>query len=264
MRNKCNDELVRGERRIMFELKNKRLSVLSEMVRPCEVAADIGTDHAHLPIELVLSGKCERVIACDVKEGPLAVAKKNISQYALGHCIELRLGFGLEVLEPGECSLITVAGMGGLMICDILERSENVARTASQLILQPNTCEYDLRKYLYENGYVIEDEKGVRDGDHCYLAVSCHKEENPEKLDEYKKKIKENFPGNNIDNYFFAGNVMAERKDDEDVEFLKNLCKKAERVLDGISLSGEVLTEENSEKKKKYTALCEFLRRISG
>ena len=248
----------------MFELKNKRLSVLSEMVRKCEVAADIGTDHAHLPIELVLSGKCERVIACDIKEGPLAVAKKNISQYALNDRIELRLGFGLEVLAPGECSLITVAGMGGLMICDILERSEAVAETASQLILQPNTCEYDLRKYLYENGYVIEDEKGVRDGDHCYLAVSCHKEKNAEKLDEYKKKIERDFSGNDLDNYFFAGNVMTERKSGEDREFLLNLSKKAERVLGGISLSGEALTEENSEKKRKYTELLEFLRRISG
>ncbi len=237
----------------MFELKNKRLIKIAEMVKPCRCVADIGTDHAHLPIELVLSGKCRGAIACDVKKGPLEVAKKNISELALEGKIELRLGFGLQVVEPCECECITVAGMGGLMICDILERSEEVAGGARQLVLQPNTCEYDLREYLFENGYVIDDERGVHDGEHYYLIISCRKHE---KTDGGDDKGGCEVPD---DNYYFMGNIMPERMSPEDRAFLSNLKKKTERVLEGIALSGENLTEENAEKKAKYEALTEKL-----
>ncbi len=235
----------------MFELKNKRLSAIAKEVPQCRCVADIGTDHAHLPIELVMSGKCERAIACDVKKGPLEVAQKNISELALNDKIELRLGFGLEVLSPDECDCITVAGMGGLMICDILERSKTVSKSADRLFLQPNTCEYDLRKYLYENEYTVENELGVHEGEHYYLIIVCKKGGfKPFKAD---------------DNYFFMGNIMPERLNAGDRAFLNNLKEKAQRVLAGIALSdaeGASLTEANMIKKQKYEELVKELESI--
>ena len=237
----------------MFELKNKRLAVLADMLKECDCVADIGTDHAHLPIELVLKEKCKKAIACDVKKGPLEVAKKNISQYGLNEKIELRLGFGLEVLSPFECDVITVAGMGGLMICDILEKSRQVAESAEQLVLQPNTCEYDFRKYLYEKGYVIEDERGIKDGDHFYLMVSCR----------YGGLSWDGtLTETERDNLYYTGEIMPRRLDEEDRRYLENLRYKARKVLDGISLSGDCLTDENSVKKQRYEALLKRLDNI--
>lgn len=237
----------------MFELKNKRLAVLADMVKNCDCVADIGTDHAHLPIELVLKGKCKKAVACDVKKGPLEVAKKNISQYGLSEKIELRLGFGLEVLSPSECDVITVAGMGGLMICDILEKSRQVAESAGQLVLQPNTCEYDFRKYLYENGYVIEDERGIKDGDHFYLAVSCR----------YRGMLQEKtLSETDCDNLYYTGSVMPLRLNADDRSYLENLRHKAEKVLEGIALCEGGLTEENRVKKQRYEALLKRLDNI--
>ena len=250
-----------------FELKNRRLAEIAGMVKKCRCIADVGTDHAHLPIELVLSGKSERAIACDVKKGPLAVAEKNVNALALGDRIELRLGFGLEVLDSGECDCITVAGMGGLMICDILERSPGVARSASQLVLQPNTCEYDLRKYLAENGYVTDDERGVRDGEHYYLIVSC---KNAERCDAETVNTEHYTDGGykfiHPENYYFTGSVMPRRMNGSDREFLENLRNKARRVLEGISLSvcGSECRcdEETILKKQRYEALTEELDSI--
>ena len=92
---------------------NKRLIKAAEMLGDVKSVADIGTDHAFLPIYLIREGICERVIACDIAEGPLSVAATNITKYGLLGKIELRLADGLKGLKPMEVRGITILGMGG-------------------------------------------------------------------------------------------------------------------------------------------------------
>ena len=124
--------------------------------------ADIGTDHAHLPIAAIQQGACNRAIACDLHPGPLSIANKNIQDAGLGHQIETRIGNGLQPLAPGEADCIVIAGMGGMRIWGILNEEMEQARAAKQLILQPQHSTVHLRKRLHEAGFDIQDEHLVR------------------------------------------------------------------------------------------------------
>ena len=84
----------------------------------------------------------------------------------------MRKGPGLTVLSPGECDLCVIAGMGGNLICDILSGSPEVAGSIERFVLSPKTCEYDLRKYLWENDYDISSETFITEGDHSYVVMN--------------------------------------------------------------------------------------------
>lgn len=128
--------------------------------------ADIGTDHAYIPIKLAQAGA--RVIATDIRKGPLAAAQRNAEKY--GAEIELRLGGGLEPIEAGEAECIIIAGMGGEMIEKILAEKSDVAR-GSLLILQPMNGQDTLRRYLSENNFNIICEDIAVEGHKVYNLI---------------------------------------------------------------------------------------------
>lgn len=132
-----------------------------------DVAADIGTDHAYIPIELIRRKRAHRAIASDVRPGPLRSAMANISRYGLGSSIETRLGSGMSVLLPGEAEVIIAAGMGGELISEMICADEETAR-ASRLILQPMNAQYELRHFLIERGFTIECEDIASEGQRVY------------------------------------------------------------------------------------------------
>ena len=112
--------------------------------------ADIGTDHAYIPIRL--AQRRIRVIATDIRKGPLDMASVHVKKS--GCEVDLRLGPGLAPISAGETDDIVIAGMGGEMIIKILTADEEKAKSAT-LILQPMNSQYELRQYLYNNGYDI-------------------------------------------------------------------------------------------------------------
>ncbi len=153
-----------------FQKPDPRLSAAAELVRG-DFIIDVGTDHAILPVYLCLSGKISRAIASDINRGPLERAEKNIAENGLSDMIE-------PVLTPGLCGLddrsptdIVIAGMGGIMIRDIISPSE-VAKRA-HLILQPMTHAHILRGYLIENGFDICEERLARADGRVYVIISA-------------------------------------------------------------------------------------------
>lgn len=135
-----------------------------------KTAADIGTDHAYVPI--AVAHRASRLIASDVKAGPVEIARANIVKNGLSDKIEVRMGSGLSVLSPGETEDIIIAGMGGELIIDILKADEEAAR-ASRLILQPMNDQYELRHYLIENGYRITGEDIAVEGFKVYNLITA-------------------------------------------------------------------------------------------
>ncbi|HSN58237.1 MAG TPA: class I SAM-dependent methyltransferase, partial [Clostridiaceae bacterium] len=105
-----------------------RLGKTASMVEPCECVADIGTDHAYIPIYLVEKGVCSRAIASDINRGPIRKAERNISLHGLDGKIECRIGPGLGTLKKGEADAVIIAGMGGNLIRDILEERLDLFR----------------------------------------------------------------------------------------------------------------------------------------
>ena len=134
--------------------------------------ADIGTDHAFLPIELIKSGKARYVIACDVNEKPLENAKRNIEKTGTPN-IELRKSDGLEKVEPNEVDTVTIAGMGGDLIVDIIKRAPWLKNNDKLLVLQPMTSADSLRSYLYDDGFNIISENAVFDSGRVYSVITA-------------------------------------------------------------------------------------------
>ena len=149
---------------------SERLSTIEALIPKGVRVADIGTDHGHLPISLIKSGKSSRVIACDIREKPLDNARENIKKTAT-EGIELRLGDGLSPVLPHEVDCIVIAGMGGEVISGILEAAEWVKSPEYTLLLQPMTSADALRRYLSENLFEIKSETAVLDGGKLYTVI---------------------------------------------------------------------------------------------
>lgn len=154
-----------------------RLEEIAACIRSSRVIADIGTDHAYLPIELIQRGICEQALACDVRSGPLQRAQEHIQAAGLQEKIETRLSDGFEKIMQGEADTAVIAGMGGLLICEILQaenaRPKNILKEMKQLILQPQS-EWDaVRRTLHSLSFQIETERLVLDRDKYYWIFVC-------------------------------------------------------------------------------------------
>ncbi|MBQ4543588.1 MAG: SAM-dependent methyltransferase [Clostridia bacterium] len=159
-------------------MKNKlilpdRLKAVVSLIPKCNVLADIGTDHAYIPIHAVLNGIAKTSIAADVVEGPLKIAKQNINTYMLSEKISVVKSNGLKNIINAD--LIVIAGMGGTLIGEILEADTDKAKNASALVLQPMSCTYELRKKLHILGFMIDKEILVRDSGKIYTAMVVKK-----------------------------------------------------------------------------------------
>ena len=152
-----------------------RLQKIIDLVEG-KIIADIGTDHAYIPIRLASTNRIEKAIATDKNKGPLEIAKNNIAKYELSDIIETRLGEGLEPIQNGECELVIIAGMGGKLIGDIIEKDPEKSK-AFKFLLQPMNAQAELRKRLIENGFKITKEELSKEGFKVYNTFLCEKGE---------------------------------------------------------------------------------------
>ena len=127
--------------------------------------ADIGSDHAYLPIALCLEGKIEYALASDINDGPVASARANISKNGLSGNIEAIRADGLDKARDFAPDCITVLGMGGELIVTIIDRAEWVRDERITLVLQPMTHAEILVEYLAKNGFEVTDERIVSVGE---------------------------------------------------------------------------------------------------
>jgi len=188
-----------------------------------DVLADIGTDHAYLPIEAVRAGLCQRAIACDINVGPLKIADFNIREAGLSEKIETRLGDGLQPLNPGEADCITIAGMGGMKIIGILD-SKKIQN--AKLILQPQHDLEELRRNLHSQGYEIH-EKLAKESERFYVIIHAQKADNIQRW---------------TDKQYFLGNFC-------NTSYLQQRRDKIERYINSIN---DANTRRDAEKKLEW------------
>ena len=151
-----------------------RLSLAASFVKGRSVA-DIGTDHAYIPIYLLTEGKCTTAIASDINEGPLMRARANASEYSVDSNIHFALTDGLDGLPLNEMNTsdIVICGMGGELIARIIDESEYVKKGQVNLILQPMSSVEELRYFLADNGYCIMDESICLSAGKLYQCINC-------------------------------------------------------------------------------------------
>ncbi len=150
-----------------------RLSAVAARIREGARVADIGTDHALLPVWLLQNGRCPAAVASDIGEGPAAAARRTVSGAGLESAISVRVGDGLASLLPDEADDIVIAGMGGETIAEILSAAPWVADARYRLVLQPMSKPERLRRFLAENGFEIIEEDVVAEGERLYIVMTA-------------------------------------------------------------------------------------------
>ncbi|MBC9783197.1 tRNA (adenine(22)-N(1))-methyltransferase TrmK [Heliobacterium chlorum] len=154
-----------------------RLQRIADAVPQGSFLADIGTDHAYLPVYLVKKGIIPRAIGVEVHPGPLEAAKQHVIAFRVSEQIDIRPGDGLAPLHPGEVQAITIAGMGGGTIQSILEAGEKTGKLTgvSRLILQPLEGAKELRQWLSGHGWSFVEEDLVAEGHRIYEVIVLDK-----------------------------------------------------------------------------------------
>lgn len=214
---------------------DNRMKACAELVTGRGIAVDVGTDHAHLAAELIMSGKCSRVIASDIKEGPLESAKKTIEKYGIEGNVELVLSDGLENVDLTGVTDIVIAGMGGETIVHILQNraifGENI-----RLILQPMSKPEILRKWLYDYTFEIISEKAVEADGRLYTVICAENSFDLRKLTEYEA----------IAGFFAENDALG-------VTYRRRESERLEDISEGLEKSGK------NEDAVHYLALSKRL-----
>ena len=148
-----------------------RLFAAASLVRQGALFADIGTDHAYLPIFLLSEGRALRAFATDINEGPLAKARENISKSGYYDRIELILADGAKILAGRGITDYAICGMGGELIAEIISAAPHLFDGTVHLILQPMSRECYLRRFLYESGFEILSESYSYDSGKYYVTM---------------------------------------------------------------------------------------------
>jgi len=156
---------------MMILILTPRLKIIADSIQGFETVADIGSDHAYLPIYLVKNGRVKSAIATDINSGPVEISKKALKSHKVEESVRVRQGNGLEVIAPKEAEVIVIAGMGGILIRDILDKDAKVAESAKLLILQPMRDSDKVRRWLITHGFDITDEELVKEQDKIYEVI---------------------------------------------------------------------------------------------
>jgi len=199
----------------------ERLLAIAAFVPVGARMADIGTDHAYLPIYLLQKKHIISAVAGEVNKGPFSSAQEAIKSVGLQDEISLRLGNGLDVLSPGEVDVAVIAGMGGATIIDILHGRPQVTRSLGQLILQPMIAASLVRRWLFENNWCISDEALVKEEGRLYEIIVAK----PGSSDELEPILYE------------IGPVLWRNRPVLLKEHVENLIVQAKRILTEMSIS---------------------------
>ncbi len=148
-----------------------RLLNAAEFVRQGAVFADVGTDHAYLPLFLLSEGKIERAVASDINEGPLASARANAEAAGLLDKMEFVLTDGARELDGRGITDMAICGMGGELIADIVKCAPYLHKSGIRLILQPMSRQAHLRRALYAMGFEISAESYSSELHHHYVTI---------------------------------------------------------------------------------------------
>ncbi len=222
---------------------DKRLELCLSYVKKDSVVADIGTDHAYLPINLVHRNIARLVYACDINYGPLEKAKENIQKYNFQDKIHVILTNGLSGLQDKQINTVIVAGMGSEQIIKILKEGKFIRNRNIQLVLQPMTDAHLLREFLSLNHFYLIKEQAVRSNSKVYTVM----------LANYSLDRK-----NNQESFIYLGK-LSYKSSDKDVldEYLTNQIKNLRNISEGYLCKGKFRLE--AELQKHIKNLQEFI-----
>lgn len=236
---------------------SKRLYTVASAVSPGCRVADIGTDHGYIPIYLVKNKYAPRAFAMDVNQGPLERAREHIQEEGLTSQIETRLSNGLLQLEPEEVDAVVIAGMGGSLICRILETSPEFLQTGKELILQPQSEWFKVRHLLHRRGYSIKKEWFLEEEGKYYVVIKgCPLPEG--ETERYEDEFS-----------YVYGKLLLDERNPVLLAYMQKECAKKESILAQMKAQTEEKeTEDNPadaiRKEKRRRRMGELEEEIKN
>lgn len=218
-----------------------RLGQVAAFVPEGSRLGDIGTDHAYLPIFLWESGKIIKAVAVEVHEGPYRSACSAVTSRGLQDYIHIRFGDGLKPVQAGEVDVLTIAGMGGNTMLEILTAKPEVVKQVNDLVLQPQGAEGKVRLSLLSEGWLLKEEKYITEEGRIYIVMHYSREKGYtlEQLqaivDKWQDKVLINWPILGTEDQAYKSQIVLDSNDFESDEE-KNI--------------GEGITEEQNVEKE--------------
>lgn len=212
-----------------------RLLAISACVTPGSRIADIGTDHAYIPIYLLQKEMIPCALAMDINVGPIRRAQENIRRFQMEERIATRLSDGLLELSPGEVDEAIIAGMGGILICEILQARKDLWADDLRFILQPMTASEELRKFLEKNGFCIEKETLAKEEEKIYQILCVRR-------GEMRMKREADY---------YINPYLIENKVPWTMELLNRRISEFEKMLPGLSKS----SRHDAVQKYRYVQM---------
>lgn len=213
-----------------IKLDNRLMSVAS-LVRKGSTVVDVGTDHAYVVAYLIENGIIENAIASDINKGPLENARQTLIDCRISEKVELILSDGLMSVPENSADDIVVAGMGGILISEILENAPWVKNKNIHIVAQPMTHAEILRKWLCDNEFEIQREVASTDGKRVYVAISAF----------FTGKI-HSFS----DGYYYIGELK-ENKDELSMMYIDKILNSLQKKYDARRSAG--LEDEDGLQK---------------
>ena len=226
-----------------------RLQIIANEIKAGETMADIGTDHGFLPIYLWEAGICPHVIMADISRGSLDKARDNCQMLHPEQEFDLRLGSGIEVLGNGEVDAVAIAGMGGILMTEILGVDLAKAHSFRRLILQPRNHVGKLRYWLLNNGFKIVNEQLVREGKFICEILTVEPIEVAVSMNQDEDDIEYEFP-----------HSLIRFRNDLTEEYLQRKLALEMRILESMAMGSQ--TTDAQMKRQKYR--IEYLQYLLG
>ena len=215
---------------------SKRLQKIADLVPEDSIVCDIGTDHGYIPVYLIKNNISKKVIGTDISKGSLDKIIELVKKEGLEDRIESRLGDGLDILEENEVDSLIIAGMGGILISEILEEGRGIAEDIKNFILQPMVGSEELRRYLVDNDYkIVTEDLLFEEGKFYEIILAQRGSQNIDKEIHYE-----------------ISELLIKNRHPLLREFLEYKINKVKKILDEIK---NIKTEGSKEKYKELKSL---------
>ena len=225
-----------------------RLEAIYSLVRNSESLVDIGSDHGHLVIAALIRGKVEKALATDINEAPLKSTRRSIARWDLEDRISTQLCDGLTEVAQEYLQQVVMAGMGGITIRSLLTTASElpaVMENCQRFVLQPMNHIADLRMWLSQQGWTIEDEAIAKEKKHYYQVIAAKPGEVPYTLDWVSQQV---------------GPCNILRNDEDLYGLVRREISLRESVLAYLRFMGRSLPEREVELNTDIIAFQEYFQ----
>ena len=208
---------------------SKRLSAIADCIKPCRCLVDVGTDHGYIPVFAAENRLAERIIATDIRSGPLESAMRSAKNDGVFDKIEFKQADGLDGIAPEEVDTVILAGMGGETILSILESAFRLKERDVLFILQPQSKIGELSAWLYSEGYTVFDASLVQDEGKLYIVFTVKAGESRAMLSSAE---------------LYVNRILLEKRDPLLPAYLDTMILKAELALSGMAKAKKEVADE--------------------